>query len=149
MVTTAASPKKPQVRWAWMWFAYTGFLFIQPIVVPSRLLWIGTFASLLIFVFLFRSLFYGVHREQPTQFRPLAATFLLGLVVFPWNGGASTFFIYVAAYLPFIVVSSRRVVTLILLECAAIVAEGAIFTTGMPWALFTLVGPTPFLPCSW
>jgi two-component system sensor histidine kinase DesK len=131
MPTIAPNSNQRQSRWAWMWFAYTGFLFIQPLVEPSLDLWLGTIASLIVFFCIFRPL-YTSGQTQPRRFWMIAATFALGLVVFPWNRGASTFFIYTAAFLPFIIESSRRVFTLILLESVVILAEGALFTMGAP-----------------
>jgi two-component system sensor histidine kinase DesK len=57
----------------------------------------------------------------------IAATFALGLLCFPWNQGASTFFVYAAAFLPFSVVSVRRVFTLFALEGLLILGEGSVF----------------------
>jgi two-component system sensor histidine kinase DesK len=57
----------------------------------------------------------------------IAATFGLGLITFPWNGGGSTFFIYTAAFLPFNIRSVRRVLLLFLAEALGILAEGFLF----------------------
>ena len=127
-----------------MWLAYTGFLFIQPLVEPSRNLWLGTIACLIVFVVIFRNHFYATDKPQNTRIWMIVATFALGLAVFPWNGGGSTFFIYAAAFLPFIVESSRRVVTLILIESVAILAEGALFTLAKPEGPFHIGWPNTF-----
>ena len=119
-----------------MWFAYTGFLLIQPLMEPSRYLWLGTIACLAIFFAIFRGLYFAAPFTYPTRFWMIGATFVLGLVTFPWNRGASTFFIYVAAFLPFIIESSRRIVALILIECMFILAEGVLFTRGTPQGAF-------------
>ena len=126
-----------------MWFAYTGFLFIQPIVEPSLLLWLGTIASLIVFVCIFQPL-YATGRAQQKRLWMLGITFLLGLIVFPWNGGGSTYFIYTAAFIPFLIESSRRVVTLILIESAIILAEGAAFTLAIPHGPFHVGWPNTF-----
>jgi len=130
MPTVDLSTKYRQSRWAWMWLAYTAFLFIRPLVEPSRNLWLGTIACLIVFIAIFRTIFYG--KGLTARFWMTGATFVLGLAVFPWNGGASTFFIYAAASLPFVVESSRRVFAIILVESAIILAEGAIFTLAVP-----------------
>ena len=57
------------------------------------------------------------------------AIFLLGLVTFPWNQGASTFFVYTAAFLPFTFASVRRVLMLFGVEIAIIMGESAYFHT--------------------
>jgi two-component system, NarL family, sensor histidine kinase DesK len=128
MPITGANSNPRQSRWAWMWLAYTGFLLIHPILEPNLYLWLGTIAALIIFFSIFFGFFYAGVGGRPARMWMIAATFVLGLVTFPWNQGASTFFIYAAAFLPFMVESVRRVVTLILLECVVILAEGALFT---------------------
>ena len=40
------NPKKSANPWAWMWLAYTGFLFVVPLMEPSLDLWLGTIAAL-------------------------------------------------------------------------------------------------------
>jgi len=131
-------------RWAWMWLAYTAFLFIRPLVEPSRSLWLGTIACLVVFLAIFRTLFYAADKARPTRFWMIGGTFVLGLAVFPWNGGASTFFIYAAAFLPFIIESSRRAITLILLESVVILTEGALFTLVTPDGPFHIGWPNTF-----
>jgi two-component system sensor histidine kinase DesK len=132
MSTVDLNSNDRQGRWGWMWLAYTAFLFIRPLVEPSRILWLGTIACLLVFLTIFRGLFHDANGTHPKRFWMAGATFMLGLTVFPWNGGASTFFIYAAAFLPFIIESSRRAITLILVESVLILAEGAIFTLAVP-----------------
>ncbi|MGA9587966.1 MAG: sensor histidine kinase [Terracidiphilus sp.] len=117
-----------QNKWAWMWLAYTGFLLIQPLLEPSCNLWVGTIACLVVFFGIFWRFFYTAGPSTPRRLWMVGATFILGLAVFPWNRGASTFFIYAAAFLPFIIESSRKVIAFILLDCVAILAEGAFFT---------------------
>jgi len=114
-------------NWAWVWLGYTGFLFIQPILEPSRELWLGTIAIFAIFLAIFPGYVRAIGNTRPTRYWMIAATFALGLVTFPWNQGASTFFVYAAAFLPFSIESTRRVLSLFLLECVVILAEGALF----------------------
>jgi two-component system sensor histidine kinase DesK len=125
--------------------AYTGFLLIQPLVEPSRNLWLGTIACLIVFFSIFWKFFFAADQAQPTRFWMIGATFILGLAVFPWNRGASTFFIYAAAFLPFTIESSRRVVALILIECVAILAEGALFTVATPYGPFNVGWPNTLI----
>ncbi|MHB1839657.1 MAG: sensor histidine kinase [Acidobacteriaceae bacterium] len=144
MSTIDLNSQRQQSRWAWMWLAYTGFLFIQPLVEPSRNLWLGTIACFIVFLSIFRMLFYAAYKPLPRRLWMVGGTFALGLAVFPWNRGGSTFFIYAAAFLPFIIESSRRVVTLILLESLAIIAEGACFTLATPNGHFHVGWPNTF-----
>jgi two-component system sensor histidine kinase DesK len=115
-----------------MWLAYIGFLFIQPIMEPSRNLWLGTIAALLVFLTIFWTLFQATTRQSPARYWLVLGIFVLGLATFPWNQGASTFFAYTGAFLPFIIRSPRRVVALILLECLLILGEAAAFAVIAP-----------------
>jgi len=128
MSTADNSIRKPN-RWAWMWLAYTGFLLIQPIMEPSRNVWLGTIAALAIFYVIFIGFFRVSDPSKPLAYSVVSAIFALGLICFPWNQGASSFFIYAAAFLPFMFDSVRRVVLLILLECAVIFGEHVFFSS--------------------
>ncbi len=145
MPVPASNSQHDPSRWAWMWLAYTGFLFIEPLLEPSRNLWLGTIACLLVFLGIFWGFFYGAFSAKPLRYWMIVATFVLGLATFPWNQGASTFFAYAAAFLPFIIDSARRVIALILLECLLIMAEGAVFTVGVPHGPFHIGWPNAFI----
>lgn len=134
-----------QNRWAWMWLAYTGFLLIEPLVEPTLNLWLGTVACLLVFFGIFWRFFYTARPSQPKRLWMVGATFLLGILVFPWNRGASTFFVYAAAFLPFIVESSRKVLAFFLFECVVILAEGAFFTVDKQNGPFYIGWPNTFI----
>ncbi|WP_260735423.1 sensor histidine kinase [Tunturiibacter lichenicola] len=122
-----------EAKWPWIWLAYTGFLFIDPILEPNRHIWLGTltvFATFLVF-------FYGYVRStdegRPLRFWLIGATFLLGLITFPWNSGATTFFVYVAGFLPFSVESKRRVLALFFAESLVILGEAYLFRAPGPF----------------
>ncbi len=123
-------PEQPKQAFAYVWLAYTGFLFIEPLMEPSRNLWLGTLTVLAIFLGIFA--FYVRSHDTKNQ-RPswaIVATFMLGLATFPWNGGGSTFFVYTAAFIPFSVRSTARVLLLFLGECLCIVGEHFVFPSG-------------------
>jgi two-component system sensor histidine kinase DesK len=126
---TASEPisKKRENKWAWIWFGYTGFLFITPILEPTRYLWLGTIAVFLAFVVIMWGYIRAVDDGHPARFWMIAATFALGLITFPWNQGGSTFFVYSAAFLPFTFDSLRRVFSVFFAEALLVLAEGAIF----------------------
>jgi two-component system sensor histidine kinase DesK len=121
--------KQRERNWAWLWLAYTGFLFIDPIFEPSRRLWIATLVVFAVFLGIFANYIRSTDEGRPTRFWMIAATFLLGLLTFPWNAGASTFFVYAAAFLPFSVRSIRLVFALFFAESFAILIEGYFFQT--------------------
>ena len=104
-----------------IWLAYVLFFFIQPIVEPSRKMWLGTLGVLAVFLLVF-FVYVRAHSETTRRWM-IAATFVLGLSAFPWNAGASTFFIYTAAFLPFSVESVPAVLGLFGVEIAGICAE--------------------------
>jgi two-component system, NarL family, sensor histidine kinase DesK len=127
MTVTTNNSKLGSGNWAWIWLAYTGFLFINPILDPSLKLWVGTLAAFALFLGIFFAFVRCGNEGHPARFWMIGATFALGLLCFPWNQGASTFFIYAAAFLPFSVVSIRRVLSLFALESLLILDEGYIF----------------------
>jgi two-component system sensor histidine kinase DesK len=129
MSGTESISKLRERNWAWIWLAYTGFLFIDPIFEPSQRLWLGTLAVFGIFFGIFVGYVRSIDDGQPTRYWMILATFLLGLVTFPWNPGGSTFFVYAAAFLPFSIKSTWRVLALFVAESVVILAEGYLFRT--------------------
>jgi len=121
------STKSYNTKYAWMWLAYSGFLFIDPLMEPNLRLWVGTLIAFAIFVIIFAFYIRTYDRGQPARYWMIAATFVLGLVTFPWNQGASTFFIYTACFLPFSIVSVRRVLSLFAAISLCIVGEHFLF----------------------
>jgi two-component system sensor histidine kinase DesK len=124
-----ATEEQRSRKWAFVWLAYTGFLFIQPLMEPSRRLWLLTLVSFGAFLVIFHFYVQTTDANRSAQtWSTIGATFLLGLITFPWNQGASTYFVYAAAFLPFSIVSVRRVLALYAIECAIIVGEGYFFS---------------------
>jgi two-component system sensor histidine kinase DesK len=72
-------------------------------------------------------------------------TFLLGMVTFPWNPGASCLFVYAAAFIPFSVVPLRRVLSLFLLLALIVLAEGYYFTVRVPHGTFHVGWPNTLI----
>jgi two-component system sensor histidine kinase DesK len=132
-------------NWAWIWLVYSGFLFINPILEPNRYLWVGTLAVFAIFLGIFAVYVRATDEDQSIRFWMIGATFALGLVTFPWNQGASTFFAYAAAFLPFSIESTRRILLLFLFECTVILAEGYFFCLYAPHGLFHIGWPNTFI----
>jgi two-component system sensor histidine kinase DesK len=129
MPTNESISKQRNQKWAWIWSAYVGFLFIDPLIEPSRNLWFGTIAVFLTFVGIMWGYIRATDEGHPLRFWLIAATFLLGLVTFPWNQGGSCLFTYAAAFLPFSIASVRRVLALQAGLIAIILAEGYLFHT--------------------
>jgi two-component system sensor histidine kinase DesK len=129
MIGTDTNSKLRERNWAWLWLAYTGFLFIDPILEPSPRKWVATLSVFVIFLGIFSGYIRSVGRGSHTRGWLIVSTFVLGLVTFPWNPGGSTFFIYTAAFLPFSIKSIWRVLVLFVFESVAILIEGYIFNT--------------------
>lgn len=129
MPTPTATPiaKRHNPNWAWIWFAYTGFLFIDPFFEPTTLRWAIALSAFLVFAVIYALYVRFFDSHSPLRFWAIAATFLLGLIVFPINQGASCFFIYAAAFLPFNIKSLRRISATFFAEILAVLAEGALF----------------------
>ncbi len=138
-------PKQRANHWAWAWLAYTGFMLIQPLVEPSWHLWLGTLAVLAVFYGIFFLYFRAMNKGRLIPLWMAVATFALGIITFPWNQGGSTFYIYAAAFLPFMIESVRRVVWLILLECLVVLAEGAVFSLAIRSGTFHIGWPNTFV----
>jgi two-component system, NarL family, sensor histidine kinase DesK len=116
---TAQTPK----GFAYIWFAYTAFLFIAPIMEPSWHNWLLALGALALFFCIFVVYTRSCSNNSTARYWMIAATFVLGLVVFPFNPGATTFFVYTAAFLPFNIASTWRVLALFVAESFAIAAE--------------------------
>jgi two-component system sensor histidine kinase DesK len=120
------SPQQPR-NYAWIWICYTGFLFIEPLFDPSLHLWIATLTVFGIFLSIFVQYVHAVDDGRQTRYWMIAATFVLGLIAFPWNQGASCLFVYTASFLPFTIRSVRRVLWLFAAECLIILGEAWLF----------------------
>jgi two-component system sensor histidine kinase DesK len=125
--TKPADIEQRQRTWAWIWIVYTGFLFITPALEPSLALWLGTLGVFSLFLGIMWGYIRSTDAGHPVRFWMIAATFLLGLAAFPWNQGASCLFAYAAAFIPFSVVSVRRVLALQGAMLLAVFAEGYLF----------------------
>ena len=126
---TAANTKQPPKGFAYIWFAYTGFIFIEPIVAPSWHSWLIALGAIVVYFCIFVIYTRACDTDSPVRFWMIGATFLLGLVLFPFNLGTITFFIYTAAFLPFNIASTRRVLVLFVVEALIIVTETYILRT--------------------
>jgi two-component system, NarL family, sensor histidine kinase DesK len=135
--------EKRNQRWAWLWLSYSGFLFIKPILEPSRFAWIGTLIVFAIFVVIFSVYINDRNADRPIRYWLIAAIFLLGLATFPWNAGGSTLFVYAAAFLPFVIESTPKILFLFVVESLFVIAEGYLFKT--PGHLLYIGWPNVFV----
>ena len=98
-------PRNKGTGWGpYLWLAYLGFFFIQPIA--GHALWKEWAVTLLgagVFLYLYFSLFWTKKASRTRALLHIAGIVVLGLVFAPSNTGASTFFIYACAFVPFAV----------------------------------------------
>lgn len=104
-----------------VWIAYSAFIFIDPVFNPSLRLWLGTLAVFLVFLVAFYR--YAIACDQKLRYVMVAIIFFLGLITLPWNSGGITFFIYAAAFLPFVCDNPYLTFGFIALECVIMLAE--------------------------
>jgi two-component system, NarL family, sensor histidine kinase DesK len=82
-----------------LWVVYLGFFFIDPVVShASARIWLLDLSGAAVFLILYFGLFF---LECPRALVHIGAMVALGLLFQPINDGATTFFIFAAAMLPF------------------------------------------------
>lgn len=85
----------------YMPLAYFGFFFLQPILDRVGLRqWLFTAIGTIVFVVLYLGVLWT--ENKPWQLAGLGAMVLVGTAYAPFNGGASCFFIFAAALLPYV-----------------------------------------------
>jgi two-component system, NarL family, sensor histidine kinase DesK len=103
-----------------IWLAYSGFYFVQPVLDHFTLdRWLLTLLGFAIFLILYFGIFW---LERPRAIVHIGGIVLLGVLFIPYNGGAASFFIFAAAFVPFVVTTQAKAVA----SMFAIVAVAAI-----------------------
>jgi two-component system sensor histidine kinase DesK len=124
----------------YIWLAYSVFFIIDPIMSHSRRLWIES--GFIYAVFLVTYVSYMKARTISQRRGLVVVFYILGVVSLPINAGASSFFIYSAAFIPFIVASVPIVAAIIIAQALGLVVESLLLHIN-PFAL-TL---TSFIMC--
>jgi two-component system sensor histidine kinase DesK len=106
----------------YIWLAYSIFFLIDPILSHSRRLWIES--GVIYAIFLVTYVSYMKARTTSQRRGLVVAFYVLGAVSLPINVGGSSFFIYSAAFIPFIFASVPIVVAIILAQALGFVVEG-------------------------
>jgi two-component system, NarL family, sensor histidine kinase DesK len=106
----------------YVWLAYSLFFFIDPVLRHDKRYWLQSIGLYLVFLAIY--IIFMRARTSRQRAWLLGSIYLLGVVSLPINGGATSFFIYAAAFLPFIVVSMPGVIGILALQCFGLVAEG-------------------------
>jgi two-component system sensor histidine kinase DesK len=95
-------PKHREPGWViYIWPVYLIFFFIHPIVDHVGWKeWVATAAAVIVFLALYFGIFW---LKRPWSLVCIVGILMLGITFAPYNGGASGFFIYAAAFMPFVV----------------------------------------------
>lgn len=112
---------------AYIWLSYSVFFFFEPFFRHSRRYWIECLAIYALFLVMYVCL--DVIEVQAVKLGILGGFVVLGLATFPSNAGASTFFLYTACMLPFLLPSSQMPLLLVLIgaDFLLVVGEGVLF----------------------
>jgi two-component system sensor histidine kinase DesK len=106
----------------YIWLAYSAFFLIDPVLSHSRRLWIECSVIYAIFLVIYVS--YMRARTTRQRHGLIVAFYVLGVASFPINTGSSSFFIYSAAFLPFVVASVPIFVTILIAQALGLLVEG-------------------------
>jgi len=116
-----------------LWVVYLGFFFIDPVVShASQRIWTYDIVGAAVFLLLYFGLFA---LECPRAYVHIGGMVLLGMLFLHINSGASTFFIFAAAMLPFCV-STRLVAWIGLVIIGGIGALEGLVLHIDSWTLF-------------
>lgn len=120
--------KKPDY-WDFIWLLYSLFFLIVPIEIHKTRVWVefGVFYG--IFLALYSGIILGRRRVKIICLILMA---LLGVAYYPLNNGSYGCFIYVAAFLPFVVESLTICIVGFAALCIALVTEGILLHSS-PW----------------
>jgi two-component system, NarL family, sensor histidine kinase DesK len=136
MMENETSKKHHQHGSNLVWLAYSGFFFIDPIMTNHLGLWLKTLAVFATFLIVYY--YYITTCNNVVRYWMIAATFFLGVISMPWNGGGCTFFIYAAGFFPFAVASARKTLAFFLLEIATCAAEARFLNVSWSQAIMAI-----------
>ena len=125
-----------------LWVLYLGFFFVQPVVEHvSRKQWIFDGVGAAIFLLLYWGIFL---LERPRPLVHVGGMMLLGVLYFPFNPGACTFFIFAAAMIPFLVDTQKKAIAGLGIVAAVAAIEGFLLRVNV-WELFWAAGFPVFI----
>ncbi len=125
-----------QDRSGYIWLAYSAFFIIDPIMSHSRRLWIESGVIYAIFLAIYVA--YMNARTIRQRHGLLLAFYVLGMISFPINAGGSSFFVYSAAFLPFVVASVPVFVSVLIAQILGLLIEGLLLHISLIAILFTI-----------
>ena len=115
-------PKNVRHGWApYVWLAYFVFFFLHPIFDKVGWKeWLATALGAVVFLALYFNTFWT---RQPRGLPNIVGMVVLGIGFAPSNSGASTFFIYAAALVPFVVETELAAVRILAAILAVVALE--------------------------
>ncbi len=122
---TGCDTEKKHDAASYVWLAYSIFFFIEPVIRNTARYWLHQLP--VFFVFLVLYVCYVQFESRTPRLLLIAGMFALGIFDIPHNVGGSSFFIYVAAMLPFCVESAAILWGAVIVELAALTIEYRIF----------------------
>jgi two-component system, NarL family, sensor histidine kinase DesK len=127
----------------YIWLAYSVFFFVDPILRRNLRYWLLCIAIYAVCVAIY--IWYFRARSTRLRYALLTAFYVLGLLSLPINSGASTFFVYSAAFLPFAVPSIPTVIAVLVAQCLGVVIQGLMMhinplTVGLTIFISMIVG---------
>src|ERR1700730_17173758 len=95
-------PDKGEPGWViYIWLAYLIFFLEHPVAAHVGWKeWTATIAGVIVFLAFYFAIFWV---RRPWNLICVGGILMLGIIFAPYNGGAAGFFIYSAAFLPFVV----------------------------------------------
>jgi two-component system sensor histidine kinase DesK len=126
----------------YIWLAYSIFFFFEPIFRHNAVYWLECLGVFAIFLAMYVAL--DVVEIRAVKIGIVCSFTLLGVVTLPFNAGSSTYFLYTACMVPFVLSDVRTVAVIIGVDFALLVGEGYVvdhyaLNYAIP-AFFLLVG---------
>ena len=122
---------------SYVWLAYSVFFFIEPYARNDRRFWLQSIATFVVFLALYTT--YVELPRRPLRLSIVAVFCLMGFAVLPHNPGASCFFIFAVALMPFLIESTPWFVAAMLAEVFGLCAEGYLLKLPPYSYIFTTV----------
>jgi two-component system sensor histidine kinase DesK len=135
------SPRTLRQRgFGYVWMSYSLLFFIDALERHNTVFWLQSLAIYAVFAVLYVA--FAESRSRNLRLLVTALMFCLGVAVCDLSpGGAATFFIYTAAFLPFVFRSVPLLFGLLLALCGTVAAEGLIGVSWMQreWTIFFIL----------
>lgn len=106
----------------YIWLAYSIFFFFDPIFRHSTRYWVECLAIYAVFLVMYVAA--DVVEVDAVKLGLVGSYTILGIATYPMNTGSSTFFLYTACMMPFMLSNVRIVAAIISLDFVLLMGEG-------------------------